>query len=118
MLIFTLWYIIRQNFNIIKTYFIIFIICYTGLNYINIDKVIAKNNIDRYFQTGHIDIAYLNTLSLDSVPEMSRLLSAKDENVAGKEKEHFNNLKKRLNKDRRLIEYNYSWYRAKEIVNR
>lgn len=114
----TVWFIIKQNFNIIKMYIITFIICYTALNYINIDKMIAKNNIDRYFATGKVDVVYLNTLSLDSIPEMERLLQAKDTDVANNVREHFNNLKTGLNREISWVEYNYSWDKAKDIVNR
>ena len=114
----TVWYILKQNFNIIKMYFITFIICYTILNYINIDKMIAKNNIDRYFATGKIDVKYLNTLSFDSIPQMTRLLNAKDEAITNEVREHFSNLKNRLNRDRSFVEYNYSIEKAKDIVNR
>jgi Domain of unknown function (DUF4173) len=44
------------------------------MNLINPDRLIARQNIDRYQQTGKIDGFYLNELSEDATPELIRLL--------------------------------------------
>lgn len=44
-----------------------------GLAVANPDRVIAERNIDRYRQTGRIDIAYLADLSPDAAPALDRL---------------------------------------------
>ena len=56
---------------------------YIIVNYINIDNIIAKRNIDRYFedQTGtyELDMNYIETLSVDAVGQVERLKGTNDE---------------------------------------
>jgi len=44
-----------------------------GLAVLNPDRFIADRNIDRFADTGRIDLHYLNTLSADAVPALDRL---------------------------------------------
>ncbi|MEU4220968.1 DUF4173 domain-containing protein, partial [Actinoplanes sp. NPDC026623] len=44
-----------------------------GLAAVNPDGLIADRNVSRFEQTGHIDTAYLSTLSADAVPALNRL---------------------------------------------
>lgn len=60
-----IWY--RPMF-LLKFYIVISLVAYTLLNYINVDKLIVINNIERYNKGYSIDIDYLTTLSYDSVP--------------------------------------------------
>jgi hypothetical protein len=39
----------------------------------NPDAYIARHNVDRFLETGKLDVAYLSTLSPDAVPELQRL---------------------------------------------
>jgi hypothetical protein len=41
-----------------------------------IDSIIARNNINRYYETGKIDIDFLTKLSNDAVPQLIRLSSS------------------------------------------
>jgi hypothetical protein len=45
------------------------------LNLINPDAFIARQNLDRYVQTGDLDAAYLASLSDDAVPQLMRGLT-------------------------------------------
>jgi hypothetical protein len=74
----TLYYILEPKFDLAKLYIITALIFYVGLNYLNVDAMIARNNIDRYFETGRIDMNYLTSLSYDAVPELTKLLGGKD----------------------------------------
>lgn len=74
MLIPTTIYIFNNKLNLFKIYFIIITTTYCILNFINIDSMIAKKNIDRYYSTGKIDIYYMNELGADSVEQMLRLI--------------------------------------------
>lgn len=47
---------------------ILFIVSF---NLLNPDKYIAQKNIDRFHETGKIDVLYLGTLSADAVPEIT-----------------------------------------------
>ncbi len=60
----------RQSVPLLKSFLVLSIVAYTLLNYINIDKIIAKNNIERYNQGAPIDISFLTTLSYDAVPQL------------------------------------------------
>jgi hypothetical protein len=42
------------------------------INYVNIDVMIAKNNLQRYTHSGKIDMVYLSSLSYDMIPELVR----------------------------------------------
>ncbi len=44
------------------------------LNLINLDAFIASHNIDRYQETGKLDVYYLTTLSDDAIPEIVTLI--------------------------------------------
>lgn len=56
-------------------------IIYLALNFINIDRIIARENIYRYQQTNQIDLWYLSTLSCDAAPELVKLLDSSDSNI-------------------------------------
>ncbi len=45
-----------------------------SLNVMNMDGYIARRNIDRFHQTGKLDLWYLFTLSDDAVPSLARLI--------------------------------------------
>jgi hypothetical protein len=44
-----------------------------GLVAVNPDRLIADRNIDRYAETGRLDVGYLARLSADAAPELDRL---------------------------------------------
>lgn len=116
-LIGTLAYIVCPKFNLFKMYFVIFLVFYIGLNYINIDSMIAKKNIDRYFKETHdIDIHYLQSLPYDAVPQITRLLKADDAAIVNQTKEYLEEVKKDLQDTRDWQEFNLSEYRAKTIL--
>ena len=45
----------------------------TTFGFLNPDRMIAERNVDRYALTGHLDVAYLSTLSPDAVPALAEL---------------------------------------------
>ena len=95
-LIATIKFILKPNFNIILIYALIGLIYYMTLNVIQIDNIIAKRNIDMYFdkQTESIDINYLMNLSVDAAPQIMRLLESEETDFITKcqAKEYFINL--------------------------
>ncbi|MET8229124.1 DUF4173 domain-containing protein [Micromonospora sp. NPDC005298] len=44
-----------------------------GLALVNPDRLIAERNVDRYRDTGSLDVSYLSGLSADAVPALERL---------------------------------------------
>ena len=67
------------------------------VNYINIDYVIAKRNIDRYFEdnseTYELDMNYLQTLSIDATKQIKRLKDTTDKNILNQVEYYLNNVK-------------------------
>ena len=77
LLIPTVIYIINSKINLAKSYLIITTTMYCIINFANIDYMIAKNNIDRYIETGKIDIAYL-TYGLGGTDTIDQLMRLRD----------------------------------------
>ncbi|GGA78007.1 DUF4153 domain-containing protein [Ornithinibacillus halotolerans] len=56
-----------EGISLIHFYVIAGVIFYTGLNAINLEEIIVENNIERYEQTGKIDVYYMNSLSYSGI---------------------------------------------------
>ena len=68
LLIPTIKYIINPNTKIVRDYMIIIISVYTFINFINIDRLIAEKNIERYYDNKKIDLLYLENYSANNIP--------------------------------------------------
>lgn len=120
-------YILGAKFNLLKTLVIIVTTMYVGLNYINIDNVIAKNNIDRYYENEEskidlplsdaIDFYYLiRSTKTDAIPEITRLLKAKNPYVEAVAREYLNEeISDYKAKEFSWQEYNISVQRVKKM---
>ena len=139
LLIPTVIYILENKINLIKTYFVIIITMYCIVNFVNIDKFIVKNNINRYKETGNIDLNYLiemndsdivdQLLELDSTEFKyseklysqsnidKQLIKEKIERQKKMLDEYLTNLKKNLNETHTVAEFNLPKMRAKSILN-
>lgn len=119
----TIIFILKEKINIIKCYLVIGITMYVIINYINIDQVIAKRNIDRYFKTGKIDVSYLqNETGVDAVSQMVRLLEVPNgkkvesaEEVRIQVNNYLVSMKKQMT-DLSWQEWNMGKQRADEII--
>lgn len=89
---------------------------FTMLNLVNVDRIIALKNIERYRKTGKIDVPYLAGLSYDAVPEIIKLADDSNSDVAGEIREGLKNKFDALNRGGRWMEFNYSRYRAGKIL--
>jgi len=117
-----IWY---SKIPIIKSYFIISLAVYIIINFANVDVIIAKNNINRYYETGQIDMDYLKGLSYDAVPEMQKLLvSVKDSSepyekqIAEDIIEDFEEKKIKLEDQKSWQSFNISRYEAGKIIDK
>ena len=120
-----IWY---MKMPIIKSYFIMTLMVYIILNFTNVDLIIARNNIDRYVETGQIDMEYLKGLSYDVIPEMQRLINIdlKSESTSAVRQQDikdevllfFNDKKLELDNQEHWQSLNISRYRASRIVNK
>lgn len=98
---------------ILKSAIIATMVIYIGLNYMNVDKVIARKNIERYRATKKIDMQYLKALSYDASAELIKVLD--DDSIVnvkyGIEK-HIEDEKRRLNKSYNHW-YEFNYYKSK-----
>lgn len=115
-----IWY---RKLPIIKSYFVISLAIYIILNFANVDVIIAKNNINRYFEIGQIDAVYLQGLSYDAAPEIQRLFVTIKSSAEPKEKQmamelsgYFKERKAELENQKSWQSFNISRYRAQQIM--
>lgn len=77
------YYIIRngkpEKFALKVFYSVVFLLL--SMNLLNPDAFIAKRNMERYRETGKIDVMYLTTLSYDALPYTISLLNDPNENI-------------------------------------
>ncbi|MHB1346852.1 MAG: DUF4153 domain-containing protein, partial [Candidatus Humimicrobiaceae bacterium] len=112
-------YIWHTDLPIIKSYFIISLSIYIIMNFTNVDVIIAKNNIDRYFKTGQIDMAYLKELSYDAAPHLKKLHQSvksskelKERQITLEIEKYFHEISTRLENQKNWQSYNISKYKA------
>ncbi len=75
LLIPTILYIMDKKINLPSTYFAIILTVYICMNFANFDYVIAKRNVDRYMETGKLDMFYLETATgTDAVQQINRIV--------------------------------------------
>lgn len=107
----------KQKFPVLQSCFIVSITLYVLFNYINIDKIIAKNNIVRYQQTQQIDVYYLQTLSYDASEELIQLLNIGDAKIKAEIQHYIKHEASYLHKNpRRWYEYNYYSYKFLKLI--
>jgi len=87
---------------------------YLILNFANIDILIAKNNIDRYIETGKLDTHYLRNLSYDSIPLLVNLLNEK--NTLPNLKQYLLEQQRELSKSQEWQSFNLSQHKAKKAL--
>ena len=95
------------------------LIVYLGMNYANFDKMIAKRNIERYEETGKIDIEYLTmNTQTDAIEEIVEILEIDDinEEIKTKIEIYLQDLNEKLDKETDFRDFNISKQKAKEII--
>jgi hypothetical protein len=95
------------------------------MNFANVDIIIAKNNINRYFETGQIDMVYLKGLSHDAVPEIQKLFISikdlpdlKEKQMTEEITEYFKESKSDLKNQKSWQSYNVSKNKAEKIIDK
>lgn len=113
--LFKVWY---SKLILLKWYVIAAVTAYTIINFVNVNAIVAKSNIERYHSTGKIDVNYMTSLSYEAVPYTSKLyneLKDKDRGSAEILEKHFQYQKTMLEKYNGWQSLNYSRYRAWKI---
>ena len=118
LLIPTIIFIFKKDFNILRYYFIIALSVYSLVNCFSIDRIIAENNIRRYDRTGDIDVYYLMNNHYDNLDQL-RMLSKeldKDKKIMDMDKEALKAYIKDMDKNNKynILEFNISRDKAKE----
>lgn len=89
-----------QKFNTFNISLKIIICMYIILNFINIDYIIARNNIDRYLanpEKNRLDAFYIsNCTGTDAINEKIKLLNASSDGLSYERKEYMNNIKQTI----------------------
>lgn len=118
-------YIWHLSFPVIKSYFIIALAIYIILNFANVDVIIAKNNINRYFDSGQIDMEYIKGLSCDAIPQMQKFLTSgsypsesEKKQITTEIMEYFKQKKSELESQKSWQSFNISKYRAEKIIDK
>lgn len=87
---------------LLKPYIVAAVVAFTVINYINADEMIAKNNIERYYNTKKIDMEYFRSLSCSVVDDLKVLAKDRNTEVSARAAEMLAQRKDvlaRLNKD-------------------
>lgn len=111
------WYV---KLSLLKFYIIISLTAYALINFANVDKIIANNNINRYHETGKIDVSYISNLSYDAIPEALNFLvelKAAGNLNAIKLEELLNKKRLTLNDRSSWQSYNHSASKASSLLN-
>jgi hypothetical protein len=115
----TIFYVFDKKIDLLNTYFIIFIIWYVTINYMNFDYIIAYNNVERYLnnRNSEIDVSYLiNNVGSGGVDNILKLDGKVDDIDKLMIKEYKNTIKTNYSKD--IREFNISNYHAYKKVSR
>ena len=109
----TTLYIMHKKVALFPSYVAIILVMYVLFNGINVDRMIAKTNIDLFFEKGEqtedIDLSYLlYHTSIDSVKETERLLTSRNTEVREKVKDYFVQVEKELQEENSIWEWNYN----------
>lgn len=122
LLIPTILYILDKSINLSKIYFIIIVTIYVGMNFANFDGIIAKRNVNRYFETGKIDISYLKyEVGINGAKEMMRILEddTTSEMIKSEIREYVRYKKSELREERMgVADFNLSKILAKHWLDK
>lgn len=104
----------NEHINLLKFSSIVTLIAYLAINFANIDALITKKNIARYFKTGDLDTEYLEELSYDSLPVLVDLFMEKS--IPSNLLHYFDRTFEELSKKQDWQSFHWSKYRAKQAL--
>ena len=117
----TILYILDKKNNLSKCYFTIIIITYVCMNFANFDNIIASKNVDRYIETGKIDMYYLKyEMGTDAVRQIFRILEASStdtEEIKIEARKYLQDVYKRIDEEKfDFRNFNISKLLAKNLI--
>jgi hypothetical protein len=123
----------KTDISLMKYYTVIALLWYVVLNYMNIDHIIAEQNVnrylqkkitlvshqsyssdDRYVESDYVDISYLDQLSYDVVPELLKL--REDKYLKSTVNMQLKQMKVELAQEKDWQSFNFSKHRAKQLL--
>ena len=115
----TVMYIFNSEVNIVKSYMIIILISYIVVNFMNMNYLIAKRNINRYYSVNDLDVDYLENYELDNVPLLIDLYNkTEDEKIKNELNDYLYNLKYSYEyNDYNIFEFNFTRNKALKLLN-
>ena len=111
----TVMYIFNSNVNIFKAYFVIILCSYVITNYMNIDYMVARRNVNRYYINDKIDLDYLRNYGYDNIPVLVELYNKTDDLILKEDLREYLETMKDLN-ETSIFEFNISKYRANKLL--
>jgi hypothetical protein len=112
----TIMYIFNSNFDIFKSYLYIILCAYVVANFMNMDYMIARRNVNRYYMNEKIDLDYLKNYSYGNIPVLVELYNKTDDVKMKMElKDYFYEMKDSYEMNS-IFEYNVSRYRAYKLL--
>lgn len=131
----TLVYVFNKKISLLKCYIVIISTVFVIMNFTNVDRTIARRNVDKYISETNlanmkvedkkvdIDISYLKNLSVDSIPELVRLYqNTTDVSLKNNIERYltykirYNTKIKNLSDNKNFQEFNLSEYEAKKAI--
>ncbi|MCT4595336.1 MAG: DUF4173 domain-containing protein [Anaeromicrobium sp.] len=92
------------------------LIVYISLNFMNVDKIIAKKNIERYDKDYGIDMGYMASLSCDATEEIEVLLKSQSILVVDGAKKCLKIIDNKTHKGSYWYEYNYYKNKLEKVM--
>ncbi len=105
-----------ERLPLLKPYIVTAVIAFVIVNYINVDTLIARKNIERYQHTKVIDMNYFRTLSNDIINDLKMLAEDPNPEVAVAAREQLENRKERLAEPGPWQSFNLPDYKARKVL--
>ncbi len=72
-------FITNENINLSKCYFVSIFAIYLVMNFSNFEYIVSANNVNRYYETGKLDIEYLERYTgTDAIKPLIRVVNEKN----------------------------------------
>jgi hypothetical protein len=101
---------------LLKQFLVVALASVVLTNYVNIDVIIAKNNLQRYTHSGKIDMDYLSSLSYDMIPELVHYYEGKMRKPAGLKELLLDKKLELAHNDKQWQGFNLAKYSATEAL--
>ena len=113
----TIMYIFNSEVNIVKSYMIILICAYVVTNFMNIDYMIARKNVNRYYSNNKLDVEYLENYYYGNIPVLVELYNKTDDlKIKDELSKYFESMK--YDNTDSIFEFNLAKYKAHKLLDK